>query len=411
MPLKGSSRLSTGRMASSPGGEDIRWGFSMKKSKVVLVRCDSYQEQEVYDALRRGIGLLGTAAAFVHRGEKLLLKPNVLVGDRPERCVSTHPSVLKAAGRIFREAGADLRYGDSPGFGKPSSQLRKAGLSDVADELGIPLADFEKGREVTFAGSPFTKKFFLARGVLESDCIISLAKMKTHQFTRFTGAVKNQFGCIPGMLKAEFHVKMQSPLDFSRMLVALNLFLKPRLFIMDGVLAMEGNGPRSGDPVKMGVLLVSTDPVALDSTACRMIGLNPEYVPTSKPGRQWGLGVYSSEEIELLGDPLEIFVNRGFKVRRSPPEPVTNNMGVLAFLKNILSSRPVIDAGKCVRCGVCVAACPVSPKALSWRDGEDCPPRYSYRNCIRCFCCQELCPERAVKVKTAAAGRFVFGNR
>jgi uncharacterized protein (DUF362 family)/Pyruvate/2-oxoacid:ferredoxin oxidoreductase delta subunit len=383
----------------------------MKKSKVVLIRCDSYREQELYDALRRGIGLLGTAAAFVRRGEKLLLKPNVLVGDRPQRCVSTHPSVLKAAGRIFGEAGADLRYGDSPGFGRPSSQLRKAGLADVADELRIPLADFEQGSEVTFDDSPFTKKFFIARGVLESDCIVSLAKMKTHQFTRFTGAVKNQFGCIPGMLKAEFHVKMQSPLDFSRMLVALNLLLKPRLYIMDGVWAMEGNGPRSGDPVKMRVLLLSTDPVALDSTACRMIGLNPGYVPTSLPGSQWGLGVYESEEIELLGDPLESFINRDFKVRRSPPEPVTNSGGVLALMKNILSSRPVIDGKKCVRCGVCVAACPVSPKALDWRDGADGPPRYNSRNCIRCFCCQELCPERAIGVKTPAAGRIVFGKR
>jgi uncharacterized protein (DUF362 family)/Pyruvate/2-oxoacid:ferredoxin oxidoreductase delta subunit len=375
------------------------------------VRCESYEKGEVYLALKRGIELLGGIESFVHAGEKVLLKPNVLDGEQPERCISTHPSVFWAAGRLLQGSGADLWYGDSPGFGKPASQLRKAGLSRVAEDLGIPLAEFEKSREVVFSGSPFTKRFFIALGVLESDCVISLAKMKTHQLTRFTGAVKNQFGCIPGMLKPEFHVKMQNAYDFSKMLVVLTLFLKPRLYIMDGVMAMEGNGPRSGDPVRMGALMLSRDPVALDATACRMIDLNPEYVPTSKPGKEWGLGVFAQEEIELLGDPIEGFLNRSFKVQRKPPLPVSNNRGMLSFVKNMLSARPVIQEKSCIRCGVCVKVCPVYPKALGFSDGKEAPPRYKYRNCIRCFCCQELCPERAIFVKTPYLGRLVFGGK
>jgi len=383
----------------------------MAKSKVAVVRCESYQEDEVYLALKRGIDLLGGIESFVRSGEKVLLKPNVLDGETPERCISTHPSVFRAVGKLLQRTGAELRYGDSPGFGKPASQLRKAGLSEVAADLGIPLVEFEKGREVVFSESPFTKRFFIARGVLESDCIISLAKMKTHQLTRFTGAVKNQFGCIPGILKPEFHVKMQNAYDFSKMLVALTLFLKPRVYVMDGVMAMDGNGPRSGDPVRMGVLLLSSDPVALDATACRMIDLNPEYVPTSKPGKDWGLGVFAPEEIELLGDPLESFLNTSFKVQRKPPLPVSNNRGMLSFVKNIFSARPVIQKNNCVRCGVCVKVCPVHPKALGFSDGREAPPRYIYRNCIRCFCCQELCPERAIFVKTPVLGRLVFGGK
>ncbi|KPJ87993.1 MAG: hypothetical protein AMS17_06850 [Spirochaetes bacterium DG_61] len=383
----------------------------MEKSRVAVIRCESYQEEEVQSAVQRGLDLLGGVGSLVRRGEKVLLKPNVLAGEKPERCVSTHPSVLKAAGRIFQQAGADLRYGDSSGFGKPASQMRKAGLSQVAEQLGIPLTDFEKGSEVIFTNSPFTKKFIIAQGVLESDCIISLSKMKTHQLTRFTGAVKNQFGCIPGMLKPEFHVKMQSALDFSKMLVTLNLLLKPRFFIMDGVMAMEGNGPRSGDPVRMNVLLFSGDPVALDAAACRMIDLDPEYVPTSRPGREWGLGVYARKEIEMLGDPIEDFINRSFNVNRVSPLPVGNNRGMLSVIRNVFTSRPVIDPHRCVRCGVCVTVCPVKPKALNWREEKVNPPRYIYRNCIRCFCCQELCPERAIHVKTPPLGRLVFGEK
>jgi uncharacterized protein (DUF362 family)/NAD-dependent dihydropyrimidine dehydrogenase PreA subunit len=381
----------------------------MAKSASAVVRCNSYDEEEVYNAVNRGIGLIGGPGSFMNKGEKILLKPNVLAGDKPERCVSTHPTIFRAAAQILKEAGARLYYGDSSGFGKPSSQMRKAELSQAAEALGIPLADFENGQEVSFPDSPFTKKFIIAKGVLESDGLISLPKLKTHQLTLMTGAVKNQFGCIPGILKAEYHVKMQNAFDFSRMLVALNLLLKPRLHIMDAVVAMEGNGPRSGDPVKMDVLIFSHDPVALDATACRLIDIDPEFVPTSKPGKEFGLGVYSSNEIELLGDPIQEFINTHFRVKRKLPESVTNNRGAISYIKNIVTPRPVIKKDRCICCGVCVEVCPVNPKALNWSDGERKePPIYTYRNCIRCYCCQELCPERAIYVKTPLLERVIF---
>ena len=136
----------------------------------------------------------------------------------------------------------------------------------------------------------------------------------------------------------------------------------------------DGNGPRSGDPVKMKVLLFSTDPVALDATACRIIDLNPEYVPTSKPGKEWGLGVYDLKEIELRGESIEKFINKNFKVERIPVSSVPNN-GFLYYIKNMFTARPIINNEKCVRCGVCVKACPVNPKALKW--GKD-KKKYQY---------------------------------
>ena len=180
---------------------------------------------------------------------------------------------------------------------------------------------------------------------------------------------------------------------------------------MDGIMAMEGNGPRSGSPVKMNVLLFSRDPVALDATACRIMDLKPEYVPTMKPGEEWGLGVYAEKSIELVGDPLVGFINRGFDVERKPI-PLTRRSGLLNHVKNIVSRRPVINPEKCVRCGLCVRTCPVNPKALHWKnngnEGKTHPPKYTYRNCIRCFCCQEMCPQKAIYVRTPIIGRFIF---
>jgi uncharacterized protein (DUF362 family)/NAD-dependent dihydropyrimidine dehydrogenase PreA subunit len=380
----------------------------MNKSTVAVVRCETYHEDTVFEAVKRGIELIGGAGSFAKSGEKILLKPNVLVGDNPERCISTHPAVLKAAGRVFKEISGEIFYGDSSGFGKSVVQMKKAGLSQAADEMGIKLADFITGQEVSFPDSPYTKKFVIANGALDTDGLISLAKLKTHQLNRMTGAVKNQFGCIPGMLKAEYHLKVPHPIDFSKMLVALNLFLKPRLYIMDGIMAMEGNGPRTGDPVAMNVMLFSKDPVALDAVACRMIDLNVDYVPTMKPGKEWGLGVYGEEEIKLVGDPVDSFVNKNFNVVRKPVKSVLNN-GAVSLIKNLFTSKPYIIKVKCTMCGTCVKSCPADPKALSWKkENKKIPPVHTYTRCIRCFCCQELCPEGAIHVKTPLAGRLIF---
>ncbi len=376
-------------------------------SKVVLIRCESYRAEEVNAAVARGVALLGGPSRFVSPGEKLLLKPNWLTAEPPERCVTTHPAVFRAVAGVFRQAGARLSCGDSPAFQSPGSVAKRSGIAAVAAELGIELADFQSGAEVPFPEGRQNKTFFLANGVLDCDGVISLPKMKTHALQRLTGAVKNQFGCIPGTRKAEFHVRTPNAAEFARMLIDLNACVHPRLYIMDGIRAMEGNGPRGGTPRQMNVLLFSTDPIALDATACRLMNLDPELVPTNKAGREMGAGTYLAREIELEGDPLEHFVAEDFQVSREPVRPFRPKGG-LRFLMNALVPRPFIRADKCVKCGVCVSMCPVSPKALDWRGGnKSLPPVYRYDRCIRCYCCQELCPESAIHLKIPLIRRLL----
>lgn len=370
----------------------------MTRSKVAIVRCESYDEETVYAAVRKGVELIGGLDSIIKKGEKVLLKPNNLASSKPDEAVTTHPAVFNAAARLLTEAALKVSYGDSPGFEKPGPSLAKTGFASVAERYKIPLADFEKGKTVDFPEGKVWKKFDIANACLEADAIVSLPKMKTHAFARITGAVKNQFGCIYGFNKAVFHVKIPNPVQFSRMLVDINLFLLPRLFIMDGIVAMEGNGPRGGTPVKMNCIIVSRDPIAIDGTFCRMVGLDPTFIPTITYGKEAGLGTYLEEEIEIVGDSLTEFINLDFDVVRKPLDNKVKKTN--GFFANLIYPRPVIDKEKCIKCGICVESCPVDGKALNFKNGNKKEsPEYDYKKCIRCYCCQEMCPYKAIIVK------------
>ncbi|MCP4114378.1 MAG: DUF362 domain-containing protein [Desulfobacteraceae bacterium] len=369
-------------------------------AKVVLIRCESYDRDEVKKAVERGLALLGGISSLVREGEKILLKPNLLAGEAPSKCVTTHPMVFEAVAESLIRAGANVSYGDSPALGTTSKAAQKAGVAETAERLNVPSADFKSGVDIFFDKGIQSRKFTIAKAVLDADGVVSLPKLKTHGLEKFTGAVKNQFGCIPGVLKGEFHVRLPDAEAFAKMLVDLNAFVNPRLYVMDAVYGMEGNGPRGGRPRKMNLLLFSTDPVALDATACRLVDLNPEYVPTVKYGMEAGAGTFLEPAIELLGDDFNGFVVKDFDIDRKPLKPWKPN-GFTGYLNNRLVPRPYIVTEKCVKCGICVNICPAKPKALLFKeDDKSNPPVYDYDHCIRCFCCQEICPESAIQLKT-----------
>lgn len=375
-------------------------------AQVVCVFCESYETDKVNSAVEKGFNLLGGVKSLFSTGEKVLLKPNLLAPELPEKAVTTHPSVFQAVALEIKKTGALLSFGDSPAIGSPKKTAKKTGILDVAEKLGINLADFENGEEVSFSEGKQNRKFTIAKGVLESDALVSIAKLKSHGLTTMTGAIKNQFGCIPGLLKGEFHVKLPDVNDFARMLVDLNLLLKPRLYVMDGIIAMEGNGPRGGTPRQMNIILISKDSVALDACVCRLMGINPQNNPMLRLGEDLGLGTFQQANIEILGDPLDKFAQNSFVLANKNPLSAFNN----TWLRNYLVSRPEINHDKCINCGICIEMCPTKPKALSWqvkaKNKGTTPkyvkerPIYDYNQCIRCYCCQELCPEGVINLKT-----------
>jgi uncharacterized protein (DUF362 family)/Pyruvate/2-oxoacid:ferredoxin oxidoreductase delta subunit len=336
----------------------------------------------------------------------ILLKPNLLVPRDPARAVTTHPSVFRAVARRFVTAGARVTYGDSPGFGGPAFVSRRTGIASIAEDLGVDLADFTNGRTVPFPEGRLIKRFTIAEGVAAADGIISLPKLKTHGLTRITGAIKNQYGCIPGALKAEFHARLPNADLFSRMLVDLNRLLAPRLFIMDGIVAMEGNGPQNGSPRPMNVLLLSADPVALDATVCELVGLDPSLVLPIVYGAEAGLG--RASDIECVGDPIESFAAGDFDVNRRSASTTGGPGRYSRLARRFVVPRPVIRTSQCTTCGTCVAVCPVTPKAVDFVGSDRSrTPVHRYDRCIRCYCCQEMCPEGAIVLRVPLLGRAI----
>ena len=378
-----------------------------QKSRVILLPCKEYEEEEIYSLLKKGLALLGGVESLIGKEEQILLKPNLLKKAEIEKAVITHPIVVGALARILREEGYNrIMLADSCGNGTTSKVIQGTGMDAYLEKYHIPAVDYKKPVMVSYPQGIQAKEFILPKELTEADCVISVSKMKTHALERITGAVKNSYGFIYGRQKAIGHTKYPSADSFARMLVDLNKMVKPRLYLMDGIVAMEGNGPGAGDPVPMNVLLMSTDPVALDSMFARLVYLDPALVPTNYHGEKMGLGTWKEEEIlVLLPEGKEISISDAVKLFGKPDFHVDrkrlrqNLWTRMAKALNLFQKKPYIQADLCVKCGICVNSCPVPEKAVDFRKANDQPPVYDYKKCIRCFCCQEMCPKKAIKVR------------
>jgi uncharacterized protein (DUF362 family)/NAD-dependent dihydropyrimidine dehydrogenase PreA subunit len=361
------------------------------KPAVSLQALADYCPAAVAPALDALLAPLGGMAAFVHPGQKVLLKPNMLAGRAPEKAVTTHPEILRAVIRAARAAGGIISVGDSPGVGAPEQVARRCGLLSVIEEEGARFAPFAESVRVRVGGGTF-HELELARDILDADVVINLPKLKTHQMMGLTCGVKNLFGAVVGMRKVRLH--LQAGTDkafFALMLLELAEHIAPALTIVDAVVAMEGDGPGSGEPVPVGALLASASPLAVDTAAAALLGLPPTTNWTQKVAAEGGRPGTALEELELHGTPLQ-----NLRVPHFRPAKTTDvNFGLPAFikrpLKNALTARPAPDRLNCVRCGLCVEHCPPQAMRIAGDRLE-----IDYARCIRCFCCQELCPHGAL---------------
>ena len=369
-------------------------------AKVALVKCESYSDASA--AAKKAIDLIGGVDSILKKEEKLLLKPNFLAKCPPEKACTTHPEVFRGVAEYLLENGyKNLSFGDSPGHGDTKAIAKESGVGEIADELKIPLADFTAGQTVKYPDGAVANEFVISNGVLECDGIVNICKMKSHMLERITGAQKNIFGCVFGLNKGASHVKYPNATEFAKMLADLNLMLKPRLHVMDGVVAMEGNGPQSGTPIGVGVILASTDSVALDTLFASLVYLDPMLVPTNKIGGERGVGESDIEKIEVVTEDgiitvkeaQEKFGIKTFDVYRGAEDK--GEIKQLRLFKNIIKRKPKIKKNLCIACGICVNSCPVDGGALHFKKKGK-PPVYDYKKCIECYCCQEMCPKKAI---------------
>jgi uncharacterized protein (DUF362 family)/Pyruvate/2-oxoacid:ferredoxin oxidoreductase delta subunit len=362
--------------------------------EVSLVKCGGYGREEVYNTVKSAVDLLGGMAEFVRPGERVLIKPNMLAAKPPDKAVTTHPEVVRAVIRLVKDAGGVAVVGDSNAIGGFGRVAEVTGLAAVAGEEGAGIVELAEAVKVR--GSGVFKHFEVAMAVMEADAVINIPKAKTHGQMLLTLCVKNLFGCIPGRRKAQWHFKSGVDRDaFAAMLVELHGIVKPRLNIVDAVVGMEGNGPGSGDPKRLGIIAAGPDAISVDMVLSGILGVPADRLPTTKAAQKMGLAPKDAADITLLGDfgDIEAARVKDFKLASSVdlewgiPGPLRK------LLKEALTTKPRIDSKRCELCLMCHEACPA--RAISkGKDGLS----IDYRECIRCFCCQEVCPIGAIDV-------------
>jgi uncharacterized protein (DUF362 family)/NAD-dependent dihydropyrimidine dehydrogenase PreA subunit len=377
------------------------------KSIVSIVSCSDYEPHLVSVAVNEAIDLAELGPAFAP-GKSVLIKPNLLSARQPEDAVTTHPSVVRALAETALNHGCRPTIGDSPPFAgeNPARWLRlmqATGMSQVTADLGIELQRFEDARvQVANPDGRIYRSFEIGEAVARADVVVNVPKLKTHGLTMLTGAVKNVFGCVPGIQKGLFHVKAAEDREvFAQMLVDVCGGIKPAVHVMDAIVALEGEGPNHGTPKAVGAVLASSDPVALDAVASAMIGVDPFEVHTTRLAHEQGLGCGDLTEIEIRGTPLEQVIVRNFRLSSGANEWARIPRPIRKFLRRQLVASPRVDARECVGCGDCARACPVEAIA----DGR--PPVVDYEKCIRCYCCNEVCNYGAIKLKPGLLGRLV----
>lgn len=364
---------------------------------VALEDCASYEQVAVDGALSSAMAAI---EAVGMNGATVLIKPNLLLAFEPERAATTHPAIVRSLIRAAKAAGAaKILVGDSPGWQGLSPVAAKTGMSAVVREEGAAWADFSEGVSVDLPEGSLIRRFELARAVVEADVVINAPKLKTHGLMYYTGAVKNLFGCIPGLKKSAFHLRFPGRAEFAAMLADLYLAVKPALNVMDAVVAMEGAGPSNGRPKDIGLVLASRSAFALDWLAAGIIGYHPADVPylglAAKDGR-YGL---DAQHITWAGqDPaarrahhferIKVLKETDFFRKRMPA-------WMHGLARNLTVPRPFFSDRLCVRCGGCVKICPA--QCLSFQDGKQ-APLVDYGACIRCYCCHEVCPADAISL-------------
>ena len=382
--------------------------------QVAIVRCPDYQQPTVDQAVRESIDLLGGMGQFVQPGQKVLLRVNLLSATPPERGIVTHPAVVEAMVRLVQETGGIPLIADSPGASVPYTEagLRRAyeasGLLAVAERTGAALNWDTSYEQVSHPEGFLVKRLEVIKPVLKADVVISMPKLKTHVLTTFTGATKVLFGVVPGIAKAVFHARMRNVTNFALMLLDIISLVKPALVLMDAIVGMEGDGPSTGPLRDVGVILASPDSVALDAVATSIVGLDPLKVPTLREAAARGLWTGKVDDVVTLGASIsEVFVPDFRPLSATPREDVTLGHPLLdrlvgPFVTEHFTLKPVPQRGRCVACGDCVAGCPQQAIAI-----VDSLAVIDYSQCIRCYCCHELCTEGAIDLERSWLGGLV----
>jgi len=336
-----------------------------------------------------------TIPGLIKQQSRVLIKPNLLLPATPEKGILTHPMIIKATAEyVLNKKGIPL-ISDSPAIGSFAKIIDAGGYRDILEDLNVEFKEFKQSVKVD-TGEPFGL-IDLARDAVDADIIISLPKLKTHTQMLLTMGIKNMFGCVVGLKKPEWHFKTGINRSmFARLLVNIYKAVKPAVTLVDGILALEGQGPgKRGTPRELGILIAGQNAAAVDMTICSMLGVPPEKLSTNIEAKNAGI---VDGQLYIQGDfPLI----SGFKIPE--PDPLTFGPEPLhKLIRRHLLQRPVVDRQLCDVCAKCWQYCPAKAIYRSARQIT-----FDYNRCIRCYCCIEICPKGAIQATETIPGRIL----
>ena len=375
--------------------------------KVVIKKVGSYDSRTVYIAVKE-IMLQQRINRLVNRDTKILIKPNMLSRHTPDKAVTTNPVVVDCVIAVLKEFGAkaeNITLADSSGGpasrGVIQGNYNTCGFSLVAEKHNVNLYTKMSSRTLKTDGV-MVKEFEVMRPAAESDVVINLAKFKTHVMTGMTGAVKNMFGVVPGLKKAEFHMRFPDKENFANMLIDLCQAVKPTFTIVDGIQAMEGDGPAGGSVRNLGLLLAGSDPYKIDMAMAYIMGFEAENLPVLKAAMDRGLVPARLEMTDITGDVQRYQRCEGYILPRSYRLDFGDHVPralrwATPAVEKFLAPKPKINKPRCIGCGKCRSICP--QKTIEIKDKK---AVINLKNCIKCFCCHEMCPVKAIDIKRSS---------
>ncbi len=368
-------------------------------SEISVIRCSTYQPVEIDKAVREAVNFIGGMGRFVKKGMRVLLKPNLLSDKPPDKAINTHPGIIKAVANMVIEQGGIPCVGDNPGIYSLTRVIQNSGLAEFIRGENIFLVNFSQYILKQTPQNYTFNEFKIAKEVLEADLVINLPKIKTHGHMLLTLAVKNLFGCLARQERIQWHLRAGINRNFfATMLVELYSLIQPGLTIVDGIIGMEGNGPGSGTPREIGVIIAGIDCLAIDTVITHILNLDSQRLYTIKAAEGRNLGKTSLNEINILGENINHLIINNFQLPLELKEDFEWGYYIpkrfRTTLKHNLIPKPAIDPTKCNLCFICLNNCPARAITTDKRRVI-----IDYITCIRCFCCQEFCPQGAITIK------------
>ncbi|MEW5806975.1 MAG: DUF362 domain-containing protein [Acidobacteriota bacterium] len=374
------------------------------REKVSINGCPAYSLKDVRQSIVKGLEPFGGIDSFVKSGDRVLIKPNMLIAKCQEDAVTTHPVIIEAVIELVKESGGKPCVGDSPGFGSMERVARKSGISNVCQKRDVRMIDFDASGTERVGKEGIFRNIRVARAALDTDKIINIPKIKTHAQMVLTMGVKNLFGCVVGKEKARWHFNAgNNRLFFARLLVEIYRAIQPALTISDAVVVMEGNGPSAGKPRRIGIIGCAKDAVAHDAVFSSILGLGANNLPVIEAASEMHAWTHSLNDIEVISEKsLEELTLKDFEFPPTVDIMFNFPRPVQRLVRNSITSKPVINHERCTKCMKCVDICPpgVMAKVNSLIEID-------YGDCISCFCCQEICPEGAITPREGWLSRLI----